>query len=40
MYLFWEKGLNFSVFLFFGYALTAVYGFYQWKKELKDGETT
>ena len=40
MYLFWEQGLNFSVFLFFGYALTAVYGFYQWKKELKDGQTT
>ena len=40
MYLFWAQGLNFSVFLFFGYALTAVYGFYQWKKELKDGQTT
>ena len=40
MYLFWVQGLNFSVFLFFGYALTAVYGFYQWKKELKDGQTT
>ena len=40
MYLFWEQGLNWSVFLFFGYALTALYGFYLWRKELRNAKTT
>lgn len=39
MYLFWAQGLNWSVLLFFGYALTALFGFYSWRKELRDAKT-
>ena len=39
MYLFWAQGLNWSVLLFFGYAVTAIYGFYSWRKELRDAKT-